>query len=130
MTDVDLRKLAAEVVGRAALEERFGSRPLSALDAVLLQKSASADQDLLRVASSFETGNSLSVYEKLGGKYLTPPKDADELDRVEHQLAVEEFNALRKTDPALAKKRYGSLKQLWHDHFGPYDQDYAPRGAR
>ena len=65
----DLRKLAAEVVGRDALEERFGSPRLSALDEVLMQKAASTDVELLRVAASFETGSTLDVYENLGGRY-------------------------------------------------------------
>jgi hypothetical protein len=66
---VDLRKLAAEVVGRAALEERFGPPPISTLDAVLLEKSASADEELLRVAATLSTGDTLKVYEDLGGSY-------------------------------------------------------------
>ena len=60
----DLRKLAADVVGRAAFEERFGSPRLSALDAVLQQKTASADAELLAAVNG-----SLAVYESLGGKY-------------------------------------------------------------
>lgn len=65
----NLRSLAAEVVGRAALEERFGPPHLSALDAVLLEKSAATDPELLKVAATFDTGKTLDVYEKLGGKY-------------------------------------------------------------
>lgn len=65
----DLRKIAADVVGRAALEERFGSPRVSALDAVLLQKMASADSELLRVAATFDTGRTLNVYEALGGTF-------------------------------------------------------------
>lgn len=67
---LDLRKLAAEVVGRTALQERFGSTTLSAVDAVLLQKQASADPELLKVAAAFDTGETLNVYEKLGGKFV------------------------------------------------------------
>jgi hypothetical protein len=65
----DLRKSAAEVVGRAALEERFGPPPISALDAVLLEKSASADKELLGVAAMLSTGKTLELYEGLGGSY-------------------------------------------------------------
>ncbi len=65
----DLRKLAADVVGRAALQERFGQRQLSALDAVTLEKIASADPELLKVAASFGSQNILKVYEDLGGQY-------------------------------------------------------------
>ena len=48
--EVDLRKLAADVMGRAALEERFASRQLSAVDSILLQKQASTDPALIKVA--------------------------------------------------------------------------------
>jgi hypothetical protein len=65
----DLRKLAAEVVGRDALEERFGHPRLSAVDIVLLHKQASADPELLRVATALNTGKTLDVYETLGGSY-------------------------------------------------------------
>ena len=65
----DLRKSAAEVVGRTALVERFGPPPVSALDAVLLEKSASADKELLGVAAMLSTGGILELYEGLGGSY-------------------------------------------------------------
>jgi hypothetical protein len=65
----DLRKLAADVVGQAALEERFGPLRVSALDNILLHKAASADPELLRVAATFNTGRTLTVYEDLGGGY-------------------------------------------------------------
>jgi hypothetical protein len=71
----DLRKLAAEVVGRDALEERFGTPRLSALDEVLLHKMASADPELLKVAASLEGGSTLDVYEKLGGSYSSQVKE-------------------------------------------------------
>ena len=64
----DLRKLAADIVGRAALEERFGPAPVSALDAVLLTKSAGADPELLKVAETLP-GSLLENYAKLGGKF-------------------------------------------------------------
>jgi hypothetical protein len=70
-----LHKLAADVVGRAALEERFGSPRLSALDEVLLQKAASADPALLAVAATFDTGATLKVYESLGGSYASKVKE-------------------------------------------------------
>lgn len=73
---VDLRKIAADVVGRAALNERFGSPPsISAVDSVLLHKVASADRELLKVAASFEGGNSMQVYEDLGGSYASTVKE-------------------------------------------------------
>jgi hypothetical protein len=71
----DLRKLAAEVVGRDALEERFGTPHLSALDEVLLHKMAAADPELLKVAASFEGRNSMRVYEQLGGSYSSQVKE-------------------------------------------------------
>jgi hypothetical protein len=67
--DVDLRKLAADVVGRTALEERFGQRQLSALDAVTLEKISRADHELLKVAAQLSDGNILKTYEELGGEY-------------------------------------------------------------
>lgn len=66
----DLRKLAAEVVGRDALEERFGTPRLSALDSVLLHKMGSADIELLKVAAKLSTGRVLDVYESLGGNFF------------------------------------------------------------
>lgn len=71
----DLRKLAAEVLGSAALEERFGPRQPSALDAILLEKQASTDPELIQVASSFNTGNTLGVYENLGGSYSSKVRE-------------------------------------------------------
>jgi hypothetical protein len=71
----DLRKLAAEVVGRAALEERFGSPRISTLDEVLLRKTASADHELLKVAAALSTGNTLNVYENLGGSYSSKVRE-------------------------------------------------------
>jgi hypothetical protein len=65
----DLRKLAAEIVGKAALEERFGTPTLSALDQITLHKLASADPELLRVASLMGTGDTLKAYEELGGAF-------------------------------------------------------------
>lgn len=67
----DLRSLAADIVGRAALEERFGPPRVSSLDAVLLEKAASADPELLKVAATFDTGETLETYEQLGGEYGT-----------------------------------------------------------
>lgn len=67
--DIDLRKLAAEVLGRAALEERFASRQLSALDAVLLQKQAGMDHELAAVAATINPDSVLNVYERIGGSY-------------------------------------------------------------
>lgn len=71
----DLRKLAADVVGRAALEERFGPPRISALDAILLEKAASADPELLKVAATFDTGKTLGVYEDLGGSYSSKVRE-------------------------------------------------------
>lgn len=71
----DLRKLAAEVMGRAALEERFGPKQPSAVDSILLQKQASTDPELLQVASSFNTGKTLDVYESLGGSYSSKVRE-------------------------------------------------------
>jgi len=67
----DLRKLAAEVMGRAALEERFAPRQLSAVDAILMQKQASTDPALIKVAATIAPDAVLSTYEKLGGGYET-----------------------------------------------------------
>ena len=71
----DLRKLAAAVVGRAALQEWFGPAQLSAVDAVLVQKMAGADRELFRVAATFDTGKTLNVYEALGGTYAPQAKE-------------------------------------------------------
>lgn len=71
----DLRKLAADVFGRAALEERFGTPRLSAVEAVLQAKTASADPELLKVAASFNTGETMNVYEDLGGSFSSKAKE-------------------------------------------------------
>ncbi len=71
----DLRKLAAEVLGPAALEERFGPKQPSAVDSILLQKHASTDPDLLRVAATFNPDNILDVYENLGGSYSSKVRE-------------------------------------------------------
>ena len=69
------RKLAADLVGRSALDERFGPPQLSALDSVLLKKAASADPALLKVAATFDTGNPLDTYEAFGGSYSSAVKE-------------------------------------------------------
>ncbi len=71
----DLRKLAAEVLGSAALEERFGPKQPSAVDSILLQKQASMDPELLRVAATFDPDNILDVYENLGGSYSSKVRE-------------------------------------------------------
>jgi hypothetical protein len=63
----NLRKMAAEVLGSAALEERFGPKQASALDAILLEKQASTDMELMKVAAALDPNNVLSTYKKLGG---------------------------------------------------------------
>ena len=75
MNSPDLRKLAADTVGRAALEEWFGPPKIGALDTVLLTKSACADRDLLKVAASLKAGKLLSVYERLGGCFSSEVKE-------------------------------------------------------
>lgn len=71
--DIDLRKLAAETLGRSALAERAGSsRPVSGIDAILLDKIAGADVELLKVAETIDPNNILKVYESLGGSYTAP----------------------------------------------------------
>ena len=68
--DIDLRKLAAETIGRAALAERaVVERPLSGVDALALDKIAGADLELLKVARTLDPNNVLKVYESLGGSY-------------------------------------------------------------
>jgi hypothetical protein len=71
----DLRSLAADIVGRAALEERFGPPRVSALDAILLAKMASADPELLRVAATISANKTLNVYEDLGGSYSSKVRE-------------------------------------------------------
>ena len=66
---IDLRKMAAEIVGRDALDARFGPPSLSTLDQMLLLKAASADLELLQVAATLGAGRTMQAYEKLGGKY-------------------------------------------------------------
>lgn len=73
--EVDLRKLAADVVGRAALEERFAPRQLSAVDSILLQKQASMDPELAKVAAAFNTGSIHDVYERIGGSYSSKARE-------------------------------------------------------
>jgi len=73
--DIDLRKLAAEVIGRPAIAERGASVPLSAVDAMALQKMSGADFELLRVAETISPDNVLKVYESLGGSYTAPVKE-------------------------------------------------------
>jgi hypothetical protein len=67
----DLRTLVAETLGR----DYFAPKQASALDAILLEKQASTDPELLQVASSFSTGNTLDVYENLGGSYSSKVRE-------------------------------------------------------
>lgn len=74
--DIDLRKLAAETIGRAALAERASvERPLSGVDKLALDKLAGADLELLKVAETISPNDVLKVYEKLGGSYTAPVKE-------------------------------------------------------
>jgi hypothetical protein len=69
--DVDqIRKMSSVEMGKRAVEERFSSPKLSAVDAALLQKAASADRVLLEVAASLRPDDLLATYEDLGGTYL------------------------------------------------------------
>lgn len=70
--DIDvtqIRKIAAVRAGQRALEERFGSPKLAAVDAVLLHKAASADRELLGVAAALRPDDPLAMYENLGGAF-------------------------------------------------------------
>jgi hypothetical protein len=75
--DIDLRKLAADTIGRAALAERGSvvERPLSGVDAIALDKIAGADVELLKIAESISPNDVLKVYESLGGSYTAPVKE-------------------------------------------------------
>lgn len=67
----DLRKLAADLFGR----EYFTPKQPSAVDAILLQKQAGTDPELIRVAATFNTGDTLGVYESLGGSYSSKVRE-------------------------------------------------------
>lgn len=74
----EIRRRAAVEAGRVALEERFGTPKLAAVDVVLLQKSAAAmqtDGELLKVAAALRPGDPLAAYEELGGAYSQKAED-------------------------------------------------------
>lgn len=74
--DIDLRKLAAETIGRSSFEERSGGLArLAGVDAITLQKLAGADLELLKIAESINPNDVLNVYESLGGGYTAPVKE-------------------------------------------------------
>jgi len=76
--DIDvalIRKVAARQAGERALEERFSSPKLAAVDAVLLQRAASADRELLKVAAVIRPDAPMAVYEDLGGTYFQKVED-------------------------------------------------------
>lgn len=63
-----IRKLGSISVGKRYLEERFEST-INPISEVFLRKAASAsDPDLLKLASRL-TGDTLEVYEALGGTF-------------------------------------------------------------
>jgi hypothetical protein len=66
-----IRKTAAVEQGEKYLEERFGHKTFSPLSTLGLKKAASAaDPSLLRIAAQLsEGGDTLEMYELLGGKY-------------------------------------------------------------
>jgi len=131
----DLRKLAAEVVGRAALEERFGPAPMSALDAVLLTKVAGADPELLKVAETLP-GSLLENYEKLGGEYKTAVSAGWVKGMVERGAAKASPERLKKfvsgADAAAGKaieKNEALTRRAMHAPLGP-KQDAAVNSMR
>jgi hypothetical protein len=73
---IDLRKLAAETLGRSAFSERsVGLEQLAGVDAIALHKLAAADPELMKVAETLNPSNILKVYESLGGSYTAPVKE-------------------------------------------------------
>ena len=66
-----IRKTAAVEQGEKYLEERFGTKAHSPLATISLKKAASAaDPRLLRIAAQVSgAGDTLEMYELLGGKY-------------------------------------------------------------
>lgn len=64
-----IRELAAVEAGRLAVEERFGSVKLSAVDSILLQKMSNADTELMKVAMSLRPGSLVAAYGNLGGAF-------------------------------------------------------------
>lgn len=76
--DIDveqIRKIAARQAGERALEERFGHPKVAAVDAVLLQRAAAADQELLKVAAALRPDAPMAAYEDLGGAYFQKVED-------------------------------------------------------
>lgn len=65
----EIRKIAAVQAGERAMQERFSPVKLSAVDAVLLHKAASADRQLLGIAAALRPDDPLAAYENLGGTY-------------------------------------------------------------
>lgn len=68
----DLRNLAADLFGR----NYFAPKQASAIDAILLEKQASTDPELIAVAAALDPSNVLRTYEKLGGTYAGAARDA------------------------------------------------------
>lgn len=111
----DLRKLAADIVGRTALEERFGQRQLSALDAVTLEKISRADHELLKVAAQLSDGNILKTYEELGGKYKVGSSDEPGPNGeppMSHEEFMKVFRTKDQVDAIKHKERFGPLAGL------------------
>ena len=74
--DNDLRKLAADAIGRSSLQERSGGlAQLSGVDAIALHKLAGADLELLKIAESISPNDVVRMYESLGGSYTAPVKE-------------------------------------------------------
>lgn len=66
--DIDLRKLAAETFGPSVFTGESEGRA-SGVDLLLVEKIASADPELLKVAATLNPENITEVYERLGGSY-------------------------------------------------------------
>jgi len=71
----DLRKHAANTLGRSVLQERFGAAKLCAVDVEMLQKLANTDQDLLKVAATLDSNQTLNAHETLGGGYSSQVRE-------------------------------------------------------
>ncbi len=75
MEEVDvslIRKLAALENGRRFIAER-DQVDFNPVVVARMQKAAQADQELLKIAAWSSTGDSLEMYELLGGTFEDPP---------------------------------------------------------
>lgn len=103
-----IRKCASLENGKRFLEERFSPSNFDSMVVTRLQKAAEADVRLLKIAAWLDAGDSLDVYEALGGPLkkvgTDPMARAKGSDRIDELLGSSRVTGLESKTNGLEKQ--------------------------